>query len=341
MAEKRLGIQTIEFTSPPVILSASAIAGKKEGEGPLSQYFDVVIDDDLFGEETWEKAESKMLREAAKNAVDRAGLTLEDINYLFSGDLLNQIISASFSARELRIPFFGLYGACSTMTESLSLSAMAVDGGYADYALAATGSHFCTAERQYRYPLELGSQRSPTAQWTVTGTGAAVVAKEGKGPVITHVTTGRVMDFGIKDANNMGAAMAPAAADTIIRHLKDTGFSTDYYDYIITGDLGSVGVELLKDILRGAGISSLDNINDCGLMIFDMKSQDVHSGASGCGCSASVFCGYLYKMLSLGSLKKILLLSTGALMSPTSTMQGETIPGIAHAISIVSPILRQ
>jgi stage V sporulation protein AD len=334
MAEKKLGKQTVKFTNPPSIISTASIVGPKEGEGPLREYFDMILKDDLFEEESFEKAESKMVREAVKLALNKISMTPEKVDYMFGGDLLNQIISSSFAARELKIPFFGLYGACSTMTESLSLAAMSIDGGYADHAIATTSSHFSSAERQFRFPLEFGNQRPPTAQWTATAAGAAVVAKFGSGPCITHVTTGRVMDFGIKDANNMGAAMAPAAADTLIRHFKDTGFEPEEYDLIISGDLGKVGKELTIELVRKNGYDISKNFTDCGLEIFDLERQDVHAGASGCGCSAVVLCGYLYKEMLKGNLKKILIMSTGALLSPTSSQQGESVPGIAHAVTI-------
>ncbi|SKA79622.1 stage V sporulation protein AD [Caloramator quimbayensis] len=334
MAVKKIGTQTIKLKNPPSILETATITGSKEGEGPLGQYFDVILSDDLYGEESWEKAESKMTREAVKLAINKANLHPDNIDYMFSGDLLNQIISSSFAARELQIPFFGLYGACSTMTESLSLSSMIIDGGYADYVIAATSSHFASAERQYRFPLEYGGQRPPTSQWTVTGAGAALLSSSGNGPYITYVTTGRVMDFGVKDANNMGAAMAPAAADTILRHFKDTGFNPNDYDIIITGDLGKVGKELAVELVKKGGYDISNIYTDCGVEIFDLSEQDVHSGASGCGCSAVVFCGYLYKQLKAGRFKRILLISTGALLSPTSSQQGESIPGIAHAVAI-------
>lgn len=334
MAFKKIGTQTVKFNSPPSIISTSSIVGPKEGEGPLREYFDIVVDDDLCGEKSWEKAETKMSIESVKLALDKIKLTPDKVDYLFAGDLLNQIISSSFAARQLQIPFFGLYGACSTMTESLSLASMIIDGDYADYAVAATSSHFSSAERQFRFPLEFGSQRPPTAQWTVTGAGAAVVSKTGEGPYVTYVTTGRVMDFGIKDANNMGAAMAPAAADTIIRHFKDTGFQPEHYDLIISGDLGKVGKELAVDLVMKNGYDISKNFTDCGVEIFDLDRQDVHSGASGCGCSAVVLCGYLYKEIKKGNLNRVLIMSTGALLSPTSSLQGESVPGIAHAVAI-------
>lgn len=334
MAEKRIGQQTVRFSNPPCIVSTASIVGPKEGKGPLSGYFDVILDDDLFGEDSWEKAESKMMQEVIERAIKKSGIPKEKVNYMFAGDLLNQIISSSFAARELMIPFFGLYGACSTMTESLSLASMSIDGGYADYAIAATSSHFSSAERQFRFPLEHGNQRPPSSQWTVTGSGAVLLSSSGSGPHITHVTTGRVMDFRIKDANNMGAAMAPAAADTILRHFKDTQFPYDYYDLIITGDLGRVGRELALEILEENGCYIGDRFSDCGIKIFDIDNQGVGSGGSGCGCSASVLCGYLYKSMLKREYKRILIISTGALMSPTSSYQGESIPGIAHAVTI-------
>lgn len=334
MAEKKMGMQTVKLTNPPSILSTASIVGSKEGEGPLRDYFDVIIKDDLFEEQTWEKAETKMSRETVKLALGKIKMTPDKIDYMFAGDLLNQIISSTFSARELKIPFYGLYGACSTMTESLGLAAMMIDGGYADYTIAATSSHFCSAERQFRFPLEHGNQRPPSSQWTVTGSGAAVLGSGGNGPYVTYVTTGRVMDFGEKDANNMGAAMAPAAADTIIRHFKDTGFTPESYDLIITGDLGKIGRQLAVEIVQKNNYDIAPRFTDCGIEIFDLSRQDVHSGASGCGCSAVVFCGYLYKEMQKGNLNRILLISTGALMSPTSSQQGESIPGIAHAVTI-------
>lgn len=334
MSRKKLGLQTVKFENPPVILSTASIVGPKEGEGPLRDYFDSVLSDDLFGEKSWEKAESKMTRYVVSLVIDKLKISEKEIDYLFAGDLLNQIISSSFAARDYQIPFYGLYGACSTMTESISLSSMLIDGGYADYIVDATSSHFCSAERQFRFPLELGSQRPPTAQWTVTGAGAVILGSSGKGPVITYATTGRVLDFAVKDANNMGAAMAPAAADTIIRHFKDTGMGPDDYDLIISGDLGSVGADLTRKLVLENGYDLKNKYTDCGIEIFDIKRQDVHSGGSGCGCSAAVLSAYIYKQIETGNLKRVLFMSTGALLSPISTMQGESIPGIAHAVTI-------
>ncbi|MBN4074903.1 MAG: stage V sporulation protein AD [Alkaliphilus sp.] len=334
MRTKKMGNQTIKFKNPPIILSTASIVGAKEGEGPLAKYFDKIIEDDLYGEESWEKAESKLVEDAVRLAVTRGELQLADIEYMLGGDLLNQLIATSFAASKLQIPFFGLYGACSTMTESLSLASIIIDGEFANKVIATTSSHFATAERQFRFPLEHGNQRAPTAQWTVTGAGAVLLSSTGEGPVITHITTGKVIDFGVVDANNMGAAMAPAAADTIATHLKDTGFKPNDYDLIITGDLGKYGKEIAIDLLRKEGHKVKNVFSDCGNEIFDHEKQDTHAGGSGCGCSAVVFCGYLIDQLKNKKLNKILLVSTGALFSPTSSQQGGSIPSIAHAVTI-------
>ena len=332
--EKRIGEQTIKLKNPPKIISTFSVVGPKEGEGPLRNYFDKILDDDTCGKDSYEKAESEMIFTAISQAIKKAGLKDKDINYLFSGDLLNQIISSSFAARQLNIPFFGLYGACSTMSESLSLASLIMDGGYAEYVVAATSSHFSSAERQFRFPLEYGSQRSRTAQWTVTGSGAMVLGKEGDFPEVRYVTTGIVKDYGVKDPNNMGAAMAPAAAHTIYMHLKDTGRQPEEYDIIATGDLGIVGKKITDQLLLEYGYDLTKNHLDCGALIFNDEAQNTESGGSGCGCSAVVSSGYLYKKLMKREIKKVLLVSTGALMSPTSSLQGESIPGIAHAVSI-------
>ncbi len=333
----RLGNQTIKTEKPITISSTASIVGTKESEGPLSPYFDVHMEDAEWGEDSWEKCESKMQREAAKLAVQKSGYTSDDIDIIFAGDLLNQCISSGFSARELRIPFYGLYGACSTMIEGISLAAAIIDGGGADKALAVASSHFCTAERQYRNPLEYGGQRTPTAQWTVTGAGAAVLKcgmESGDGPYITHITTGKVVDFGITDTNNMGGAMAPAACDTLLAHFADTGRKPEDYDLILTGDLGKVGREVLINLLETEDYDMRNNYNDTGCMMFDFDKQDVHAGGSGCGCVAATFCGYVYKMLKERKLNRVLIVGTGALLSPTSSFQGESVPGIAHAIAI-------
>ncbi|MDI6706441.1 MAG: stage V sporulation protein AD [Bacillota bacterium] len=335
MANNKVGQQTLKLNSHPKIIATASIVGPKEGEGPLKEYFDMVLQDDYFGEKSWEKAESKILRETVKLAVQKAGLTPEDIHYMLGGDLLNQIISASFAARELKIPFFGLYGACSTMAESLTLGSILIDGQYADYVVAVTSSHFSSAERQFRFPLEHGNQRPPTSQWTVTGSGAMVVASGGEGPCVTYVTPGRVIDLGIKDANNMGAAMAPAAAHTIVAHFRDTGFSQRDYDVIATGDLGKIGKDITQEMVLKEGYDISLVYTDCGIEVFS-DDQDVNSGGSGCGCSAVVTCGYFYDRLVKGEIKRMLLVATGALLSPTSSQQGESIPGIAHAVTIES-----
>ena len=331
---KRVGKQTVSLINPPKIVATYSIVGPKEGEGPLGSYFDEILNDDLFGKDSFEKAESEMLYTAITSAISRASIKEENVDYLFAGDLLNQLTSSSFAARQLDIPFFGLYGACSTMSESLSVASMMIDGGFANYVVAATSSHFSAAERQFRFPLEYGSQRSPLAQWTVTGAGAMVLAKSGDFPEVTYITTGVVKDYGIKDPNNMGAAMAPAAVDTISIHFKDTGRDPSYYDAIVTGDLGKVGKEITSKLLLEYGYDIRSNYFDCGDMIFHDTIQKTDSGGSGCGCSAVVASGYFYKKIMRKELKNILLVSTGALMSTTSSLQGESIPGIAHAVAI-------
>lgn len=329
-----MGQQTVKFETPPVILSAACVVGPKEGEGPLKPYFDNVVEDILYGEDSWEKAESKFVTEGLKLAVNKSGLKMKDINYILCGDLLNQSTSTTFGIKDFKIPFFGLFGACSTMGESMSLGAMLIDGGYADYLLAGASSHFCAAEKQFRFPLDLGTQRPPSSTWTVTGDGAVVLAKEGKGPVITHITTGKIMDMGVTDTMNMGAAMAPAAADVLIAHFKDTGHKPDYYDVIATGDLGYIGKQLVVELLEKEGYEIGENYTDCGIEIFDKETQDTHAGGSGCACSAVTFCGYFYNKLKKKEINRMLFIPTGALMSPTSSQQGNTIPGIAHAVVI-------
>lgn len=333
---KRIGRQTVEFGNPPVILATAAVVGPKEGQGPLVDYFDEIKKDSYLGQKTWERAESKLLEEAANLALQKAGVGQGEIDFLLAGDLLNQIISSNFAARSISVPFFGLYGACSTLTEGLALGAMLVDGGFASCLLVATSSHHDAAERQYRYPTELGVQRYPASQWTVTGAGAAVLGRAGEGPVITHATVGKVTDMGVKDANDMGTAMAPAAADTIFAHLKETGRKPEDYDLIVTGDLARVGLPICRDLISRAGLDVSAVTDDCGILIYDEK-QDVHAGGSGCGCSATVFGGYLMKKLRDGEYRRILLVSTGALHSPTTSQQGESIPGIAHAVAIEMP----
>lgn len=331
---KRLGKQTVKLETPVTILASAAIAGQKEKDGPLGDYFDVTMENAEWNEETWEKTESKMQKEAVKLAVQKANLDLSDMNYVLAGDLLNQCIGAGFGLRELNIPFFGIYGACSTMIEGMSLGSMLIDGGFADHVAAVTSSHFCTAERQYRMPLEYGGQRTPTAQWTVTGSGSAVLGKDGNGPAITHITTGKIMDMGVKDANNMGGAMAPAAFDTLAAHFRDTGLTPADYDLILTGDLGTVGRDILIDLMHQEGWDISDNYNDCGCMIYDIDRQDVHAGGSGCGCIGATLCGYILTEMHRGTWKRILAIGTGALLSTTSGLQGESVPGIAHLVAI-------
>ncbi|MBQ8264074.1 MAG: stage V sporulation protein AD [Oscillospiraceae bacterium] len=331
---KHTGQQTVAFSSPPCIISEAAVVGSKEGEGPLRERFDIISRDSYFGQKSWEKAESTMLRKCFDLAVSKASISPKQIKYLLAGDLLNQCTSSAFALRDSGLPFFGLYGACSTMGESLSLAAMLVDGGFADCVCAMTSSHFCSAERQFRLPLEYGGQRSPTAQWTVTGAGALILASKGKGPRVTHVTVGKIVDAGITDGSNMGAAMAPAALDTLLAHFRDTGRSPTYYDAIISGDLGAFGHSILAELLEKEGLKMPKVFTDCGLLIFNRTKQDTHCGGSGCGCAASVLCGHILKCLREGIWKRVLFAPTGALMSPTSSMQGESIPGICHAAAI-------
>ena len=325
--------RTVAFSGRPTALGWANCVGKKEGEGPLSACFDYIAEDDSFGQSSWEKAEQAMQKQALSLALEKTGLSASETDYLFAGDLLNQCISSGYAARGREIPFFGLYGACSTMGEGLILAAMVLDGGFGRRAAAVASSHFCSAERQYRTPLEYGGQRTPTAQWTVTGAGAVILGTDGAGPCLTHATVGKVVDKGIKDANNMGAAMAPAAADTIAAHFQDTGRTPADYDLVVTGDLGALGSELMLELLRQQGFT-LSNHLDCGCLIFDAGKQDVHCGGSGCGCCASVLTGYLLPGLAAGKWKKILFCPTGALHSPTACCQGESIPGICHALAI-------
>lgn len=331
---KRLGKQTVRFSSEVSIIGYSNIAGRKEAEGPLHSYFDIIMEDAEWGEKTWEKTESKMQKTAVVQAAEKAEINIADINYIFAGDLLNQCISSTFGLRELEIPFLGVYGACSTMAETLGLAAVTVDGGFSSLSAAVTSSHFCTAERQYRTPLEYGGQRTPTAQWTVTGAGAMLVSDTGKGPYITHFTSGKIVDLGISDANNMGAAMAPAAVDTLTAHFRDTGRAPGDYDLILTGDLGKIGKSIVIDMMAEEGFNMTEGYNDCGCMIFDADRQDMHAGGSGCGCGAVTLCGYVMNRMRAGELNRVLFVGTGALLSPTSSLQGESIPSVAHAVVI-------
>ena len=330
---KKIGKDTVKFENPPRIAGHFSIVGEKEGNGPLAKWFDKVTTDAHFGEDSWEKAEMRMLLTALKGAIINGGYKNEEIDCFFGGDLLNQCISANFALRELGIPFFGLYGACTTMIEGLILGSMVIDGGFYENLLCGASSHFCSAERQYRFPLNYGGQRTPTAQWTVTGAGATVLSSQ-KGKVkVTHATVGRVVDLGIKDTNNMGAAMAPAAYQTISSFFEDTGYNPQDYDRIFTGDLGNIGHALLKNLLIDNKIDVSKNLDDCGCMIFS-EEQDVHAGGSGCGCCGSVLNSYIIKKLEAKEYKKVLVAATGALMSPTTAFQGETIPGISHLIQL-------
>lgn len=331
---KKVGKQTYMLTNPVNITSTACIVGPKEKAGPLHKYFDQTLDDEFWGESTWEKAESKIIKETVNTALAKSGIASADIDFCFAGDLLNQCISSSFGLRDANIPFFGVFGACSTFVESAILASMAIDGGFATNAICASSSHFCSAEKQFRFPLELGNQRPPTSQWTVTGAGSMVLSSTGQGPFITSLTPGKIVDMGIKDANNMGGAMAGAAEDTLLRHFEDTGRTPDYYDAIFTGDLGYIGRDILIDLMKTHNYNIKNNYNDCGVLIFDKDEQDTHSGGSGCGCVASVFSGYIFNQLQYKKLNKVLLIATGALMNATSSQQGESIPGIAHAISI-------
>ena len=333
---KRMGTRTVALHNRPGVVAWGSIVGQKEKDGPYGGQFDAVIPNELNGEQSFEAAERSMLETAVKLCAQHAGCTLGDVQMLLAGDLLNQIISAGFAARNLAIPFYGLYGACSTMSESLSLGGMLADGGFADRLICATCSHFCTAERQYRAPLELGNQRTPTAQWTVTGSGAVMLSGGPAGAqarvCLTHTTCGKVIDLGIADQNNMGAAMAPAAADTIVAHLRDMQRGFDDYDLIVTGDLGHLGRDLLIELLGQKGIRVQESrLFDCGCEIF-APQQDTHCGGSGCGCAASMLCAHLLPELAAGRLRRVLFMATGALLSPTTTMQGESIPGVAHAV---------
>lgn len=337
----KIGKQTIKLESKPCIFSTSSIVGPKEMQGPLAQYFDMYIKDVFFDEKSFEKAESKMLETCINNLIVKSGISQKDIDVIFSGDLLNQCISSCFAIRDFDVPFLGLYGACSTFCEGLLLSSLLIEGNTANEVVASASSHFCSAERQFRLPLEHGNQKSTTAQATVTASGAALITNRkvaDNGIHITHVTPGKIIDLGVKDISNMGAAMAPAAFSTISNHLTDTGRDIDYYDCIFTGDLGVHGSDMLKELFKNEDIDITYRHNDCGILIYDEKNQDVNCGGSGCGCIASVFSSYIFNELKAKKLNKILLVATGALMSPLSSSQGESIPGIAHAIAIENEV---
>jgi stage V sporulation protein AD len=334
-----LGHQSWAFENRPVISATATVVGPEEGAGPLSEDFDIVHGDMMLGQESWEKAERKLMDEAAMLAIENAGLTKEEVQFYVGGDLMNQIISSTFAARTLAIPYIGIFGACSTSMEGLALASMMTNGGYANYVMAGTCSHNCTSEKQFRYPTEYGSQKPPTAQYTVTGAGAAVVSKSGEGPVVTGATIGRVIDMGIKDPFNMGAAMAPAAVDTMQAHFRDFKREPGYYDLIVTGDLAKVGYDIANELLEKHKVPiNQSTYKDCGMMIYDFEKQPVIAGGSGCGCSAVVTYGHILKKLKKGDYKRVLVIATGALLSPLTFQQGESIPCIAHAVAIESGV---
>lgn len=330
---KRMGRQTICFQNAPKIIGNYSIVGQKEGNGNFKDYFDYIVKNDLFGEKTFENAERKMLEHAVWNAMDKAGLKSEDMDLLICGDLLNQIISSSFTARHFDITFLGLYGACSTMAETLAVGASFVDSKYFNNIACATGSHFSSAERQYRFPLELGNQRPPVSQWTVTGAGCSILSESGSNKAIVNATFGKVTDFGINDVNNMGAAMAPAAMSTLIAHFEDTKTTPEDYDLILTGDLGKLGSEILMDLMENKGYKLKSNYNDCGQMIFN-NNQKTYQGGSGAGCSAVILNSYVMQKMEEGVYNRVLFAATGALLSTLSSQQGNSIPGICHAVEI-------
>lgn len=342
-AEKCIGRQSISFESGVYVRGISSVVGKLEGEGPLGQYFDVISEDPMFGGTTWEEAESNLQREAAQRAISDAGLKQEDIRCFAGGDLLGQLIATTFGMEKLNLPMLGLYGACSTMGEAMIIASMLVDGHYGGNVLAMTSSHFGGAEKQFRFPLAYGNQRPMAATWTVTGSGAVVLSskKQGYDVRITRATIGKVVDYGIKDSMNMGACMAPAACDTIAQHFMDFSSAPSEFDRIVTGDLGAVGREILLELLQQKGIDISSNYMDCGIEIYDAKRQGTDSGGSGCGCSAVTLTGYLMRKLSEGSLKRILFVPTGALLSTVSFNEGNPVPGIAHAVVLENCTARE
>lgn len=344
MAQKEVGKQSVEFEKPPLIVGAASVVGEKEGNGPYGKYFDKVETDPLAGTETWEEAEEKFQETAAELAIEKSGLSKKDIRYIVAGDLLGQLIASSFGLMSLDIPIFGVYGACSTMGESLAIGSMLVDGGFADRVMALTSSHFASAEKQFRFPLGYANQRPKAANWTVTGSGAVVLSSqmdtkkklEGKIPVqnivqVRGVTTGKIVDYGVKDSMNMGACMAPAAADVIAQNMQDFGYQPGDYDQIVTGDLGKVGKDILIDILKAKGYDISGNYMDCGIEIYE-ENQKVQSGGSGCGCSAVMLTGYILQKLQKGEWKRVLFAPTGALLSTVSFNEGKSVPGISHGV---------
>ena len=339
---RMVGKQSILFQYPPCIIAASSIAGKKESEGPLGGLFDVIQEDPMLGKKSWEEAESELIKEAAEKVLQKAGLKNSDIRYLVGGDLLGQLIATSFGIADLEIPILGIYGACSTMGEAMSVGAILVEGGFADRVMAITSSHFAGAEKQFRFPLDYGNQRPYSATWTVTGSGAVIIADRNHynqvasepSIVIKGVTVGKIVDYGLKDSMNMGAAMAPAAFETIKQNFQDLGVEPSYYDKIITGDLGYVGSDILKDLMNEIKYDISANHMDCGIEIFDKDNQDTHAGGSGCGCSAITFGSYIFRNLKERKWKRVLFIPTGALLSQVSFNEGKTVPGIAHAVII-------
>ena len=338
------GAQSIEFAAPPYILESACVCGSKEGEGPLKDTFDYIEEDSLFGCDTWEEAESALQEKTIDVLLEKSGYKKTDFRYIFAGDLMGQLIATTFGILKFEIPLFGLYGACSTMGEAISLAAMTVAGGYANNVIAMASSHYASAEKTFRFPLEYSTQRPYSATWTVTGCGAVVIGnatnKSEKNMIkgkITGITTGKIVDYGCKDSQNMRACMAPAAADVIEQNLIDFGYEPGEYDKIITGDLGYVGQTILIDLLQRKGIEITNNHMDCGIEIFDSEKQDTHAGGSGCGCSATVLCGHILNNIKKGIWKKVLFVPTGALLSPTSFNEGQNVPGIAHAVMIEHP----
>lgn len=330
-----------QYTTPPRIISYASTAGKKEGEGPMGNCFDRIEQDAHFGQQTWEQAESTMQRETLQMALKKCNLKSEEISCICAGDLMNQCIGSTYGLRPMSIPMLGIYGACSTMAEGILVASLLADSGVGEYTAAVTSSHFSTAERQFRFPLSYGGTRPPTAQWTCTASGAVIVQKsdgQNGGTGVTGACIGTILDLGVTDANHMGAAMAPAAADTIVRYLTATGTNPAAYDAIVTGDLGLIGSELLCDLVMKQGYDISRVHMDCGAMMFDAQKQDTHAGGSGCGCSASILCGHFLPLLQRGAMKKILYAATGALMSPTASQQGESIPGISHLVELTANV---
>lgn len=331
----KTGKASVQFDKNVYVVETASVVGKKESEGPLGQFFDDIIEDPFAGKNTWEEAESELQNRVVKTLLKKSELDTKDIRYLFAGDLLGQLIATSFGLYEFQIPIFGLYGACSTMGEAMSLGAMNTAAGYADTVIALTSSHFASAEKQFRYPLEYGNQRPLCATWTVTGAGGVVLSTIIESDIkITGITTGKIVDFGITDSMNMGAAMAPAACDTIYTNFMDFDITQDYYDAIYTGDLGLVGQKILIDLLKDKGFDIEKIHHDCGIEIFDGNTQDTHAGGSGCGCSAATLCAHIIPQMKAGIFNKVLFVPTGALLSTTSYNEGQSVPGIAHGIML-------